>query len=112
MDKEKNFYNEGMLCHLLALTAMIGVPVGNILGPLVIWLMKKDESAFVDYHGKESLNFQISMIIYSFVCVISIIGILLIPLLALFQLIMPIIASASASKGEFYEYPLTIRFFK
>ena len=57
-------YTTGMLCHLLSLTLLIGVPLGNILGPLIIWLIKRDEDPFVDLCGKESLNFQISMTIY------------------------------------------------
>ena len=52
----------GMLCHLLALTGLV-IPIGVIVGPLIMWLVKKDESEFVDYHGKESLNFQITMMI-------------------------------------------------
>ena len=53
----------GMLRHLLSLTLLIGVPLGNILGPLIVWLIKRDEDSFVDLCGKESLNFQISMTI-------------------------------------------------
>lgn len=54
----------GMYCHLAALAGVIFVAVGNILGPLIIWLMKKDEFPFVNSEGKESLNFQISITIY------------------------------------------------
>ena len=52
-------------CHLAALTPLLGIPLGLILGPLVVWLIKKDESLFVNRHGKAALNFQISMILYA-----------------------------------------------
>jgi len=104
-----------LLCHLLALTGLIGVPLGNILGPLVIWLIKKDQLPSVDAHGKESLNFQISMTIYAIVAAISIfaiIGFVLLPAVIITDLILVIIAAVKASNGEFYRYPLTIRFLK
>jgi len=54
-----------MLCHLTALLGIIGIPFGNIVGPLIIWLLKKNVYPFVNEQGKESLNFQISMTIYA-----------------------------------------------
>ena len=57
----------GMFCHLSSLAGFV-VPGGNIIGPVVCWMMKKEESRFVDYHGKESVNFQISMLIYILIC--------------------------------------------
>ena len=98
----------GMLAHILAI-------VLGFLGPLIIWLMKKDESAFVDYHGKESLNFQITLFIAwigAFVLAFVLIGFLIMPILLLLQLIMPIIAGIAANKGEYYKYPATIRLVK
>ena len=64
-----------ILCHLLALSGFVAVPLGNILGPLVIWLIKKEQLPSVDAHGKESLNFQISMTIYAIVAALSIFAI-------------------------------------
>jgi hypothetical protein len=104
----------GMLAHLTALAGYI-VPFGNILGPLVIWLMKKDQSWFVNDQGKESLNFQISLTIYvivSMVLFLVVIGIFLLPLVALFGLVMIIIGGVKANQGETYRYPLTMRFIK
>lgn len=98
----------GMLAHLLAI-------VLGFLGPLIIWLMKKDESAFVDYHGKESLNFQLTLFIAwigAFVLSFVLIGLLIMPILLLVQLIMPIIAGIAANKGEYYKYPATLRLVK
>lgn len=113
LNKTKSNDNTGaMLCHLLALSGMIGVPIGNILGPLIIWLIKKDESALVDENGKESLNFQLSIIIYSFICLVTVVGILLLPFLGLFSLIMVIIASIKVYNGEKFKYPLTLRLIK
>ena len=104
-----------MLTHLTALSALIGIPFGNVLGPLVVWLMKRDESAFVDDHGKESLNFEISISIYFIVAAILIFVVIGIPLLiglAIFWLVVVVIASIRANEGKIYRYPLTIRFIK
>lgn len=110
--KEERTY--GMLCHLLALSTFI-VPLGSILGPLVMWLIKKDQSPYVDAQGKESLNFQISIAIYAIVASILILiligGILLIGI-GIFWLVFVIIASTKANDGIVYRYPLTIRFLK
>ncbi len=101
----------GMLCHLSAL-AMFIIPFGNIIGPLVIWLIKKDESSFVDDQGKESLNFQISITIYCLVSamlILVIIGILLLIGLGVLTLVLIIVASVKSNAGEKFRYPLTIR---
>jgi hypothetical protein len=111
--KEANTF--GMLCHLTALAAFIGIPLGHILGPLVVWLLKKNDYPFVDEQGKESLNFQISMTIYAIVAAILIfvfIGIFLLIGLAVTDLVLVIIASVKTSNGESHRYPLTIRFIK
>jgi len=104
-----------MFCHLASLSACIGIPFGNIIGPLVVWLIKKDEFAIVDEHGRESLNFQISLSIYSivsfFLC-FAFIGFLLLPAILIAGLVFVIIATIKANKGEPYRYPLTIRFIK
>ncbi len=105
----------GLLTHLLAFTGFIGVPFGNIIGPLVMWLMKKDESPFVDEHGKQSLNFQISMTIYALISgalIIVLIGFALIAIVAIVDIVFVIKASMAANKGESFEYPFTIKFLK
>jgi len=94
-----------MLAHLTALSGYIGIPFGNILGPLIVWLIKKDEYPLVDDQGKESLNFQISLMIYG-------LTIILIPFVYIFGLVEVIIAAVQADKGVPYRYPLTIRFIK
>ena len=101
-----------ILCHLTALTLFIGIPFGNVIGPLVVWLLKKGDSNAVDAHGKEALNFQISMTIYALLAGLSlfvIIGVVLLPLALIANLVFIIVASIKASNGELYRYPLTIR---
>jgi hypothetical protein len=103
-----------MLCHLTALAGFI-IPFGNIIGPLVVWMIKKDEFPLVADQGKESLNFQISMTIYYMIAailIIVLIGIVLLIGLAIFSLIMIIIAMVKANEGVAYRYPMTIRFVK
>jgi uncharacterized protein len=103
-----------MACHLTALVGLLGIPFGNVLGPLVTWLIKKNEMPLVDQEGKESLNFQISMSIYmaiaAVLCLIVIGFLLLIPLI-IADVIFVIMASVKTSNGEKFTYPLTIRFF-
>ena len=104
----------GILCHLLALTTFI-VPFGNVLGPLVLWLIKRGSSPYLDEVGKEAVNFNISWLIYGVVAGLSlfvVIGLLLLPLVALVWLILVVVASIKASEGKIYRYPLTIRFIK
>lgn len=105
-----------MLAHLLVL-------VGSFIPPLVIWLIYRDRSALVDHHGKEQLNFQISLIIYSiglyviatFAALVTFgIGMLLVVpvMLALFVLVIVFViqAAMAANKGLYFRIPLTIRF--
>ncbi len=109
--EEQNF---SMLCHLSALAGYI-IPFGNIIGPLVVWLVKKDQYTEVDRQGKESLNFQISMMIYVIISaflVLLIIGIFLLIALGLLNLILVIVASVKSNSGERFKYPLTIEFIK
>lgn len=103
-----------MLCHLSVFSAHF-IPLGNIIVPLVIWLIKKEESPFVDFHGKEVLNFQISLIIYfaiAFILIFVLIGLPMFIALWVFSLIIVIMAAIKANDGQYYKYPLTIRFIK
>lgn len=111
-----------MLCHLSALAGFVGVPFGNILGPLIVWQIKKNEIPSVDLHGKAALNFQITVtlivlagavaaLIGSFFCL----GWLLFPLvvlIALAGLVFAIIAGIKANNGETYKYPFSFEFVK
>jgi uncharacterized Tic20 family protein len=102
-----------VLCHASALLGLFFHFFGHLLGPLLVWLIKRDLSAEIDANGKESLNFQISMLLYDVIAGILCIVLIGIPILiALWVLntVLVIIASVKTSNGEFYRYPLTIRF--
>lgn len=104
----------GMLCHLAALAGFI-IPLGSVLGPLIIWLIKKNEMPFVDDQGKESLNFQITVTIALLVCVPLMfigIGLLLLPIIGIAALVFVIIAAMKANEGIAYRYPWALRLIK
>ncbi|MED1794223.1 DUF4870 domain-containing protein [Brevibacillus nitrificans] len=103
-----------MIVHLSALVGFI-IPLGNVLGPLIIWLIKKDTSPFINTHGKEALNFSITVTIYaaiSYLLLIVFIGALLLIALFLFWAIFLIMAAVKANEGNDFRYPLTFRFVK
>lgn len=105
----------GMGCHLAALAAFVGIPFGHIIGPLVIWLIKRHDDPFIDDQGKESINFQISMTIYGGILLLFGIltlglGLLLLIPFGIAELVLVIIAAIRANEGEYYRYPFTIRF--
>ncbi|MBT8331385.1 MAG: DUF4870 domain-containing protein [Deltaproteobacteria bacterium] len=107
-DQENNW---GMWAHISTFSSMI-VPLGNFIGPFVVWQLKKNESEFVADQAKEALNFQISLFIYmmiSAILILIVIGIFLIFGLMLFGLIMVIVAGVKANQGEFYRYPMCLR---
>lgn len=112
VDQEERMW--GMLCHLSAFSGYL-VPFGSVIAPLVVWLIKKDEMPFVDDQGKESLNFQLTMLIAAIVSIILMfvfIGFLLIGVVIIFQIVMIIVASIKANEGVRYRYPYNIRFIK
>ena len=103
-----------LFAHLSALVGYI-IPFGSIIGPLVIWQIKKNEMPFVDDQGKEALNFQITVAIIAIVClvlVLILIGILLLWALAIANLVFIIIAALAANNGQAYRYPFAFRFIK
>jgi uncharacterized protein len=105
----------GMLCHLTALFGLSGIPLVNVIGPLVVWFFKRKTSPFVDKQGKESLNFQLSMTTYAVFAALMIyikLGMLPLWILAAINLLLVFIAAVRANRGEIYLYPFTIRFIK
>ena len=111
-DKEERTW--GMFCHLVVFLGLI-IPFASIIGPLVIWMIKRDEMPFVEDQGKESLNFQITMMLATIVSALLmfvLIGFVLIFVVIIFQFIVVIIASIKAYEGVCYRYPLSIRFIK
>lgn len=102
-----------VLCHASALSGLFFHVLGFVLGPLIVWMIKRGDSAEIDANGKESLNFQISMLIYHAIAVILcfvLIGIPILIALWILDVVFTIIASIKTSEGQFYRYPLTIRF--
>jgi uncharacterized protein len=107
--------NWGMIAHLAALAAFIVPFFGGVLGPLIVYLVKKDTSAFGADSAKEALNFNITVIIgycVTGLLVIVWIGIPLMFALWIAWLILTIVAAVRASEGVAYRYPATIRFLK
>jgi uncharacterized Tic20 family protein len=101
-----------VLCHASALLGLFFHFLGHLLGPLIVWLLKRRDAPEIDAYGKESLNFQLSMLIYDAIAGILCIVLIGIPILiALWVLntVLVIIASVKASEGKFYRYPFTIR---
>lgn len=103
--------NYAMGAHLAAFAGAV-FPFGNILGPLVVWMMGKTRGEFADFHGKEAVNFNISFTIYlivSLVLLIVLVGLILLPIVVILWLVFTVTAAIRASNGETYRYPMTIR---
>jgi uncharacterized Tic20 family protein len=140
--QQSNETSHAVIIHISALSSYIGVPFGSILGPLITWLIWRDQSDFTDVNGKEALNFNLSLFLYQFIALI--IGVILfitpilsmgvtdnpnplamllsIPglwifiggfsLLTIFRVVMIIVAAVKAGNGEIFHYPLSIKFIK
>lgn len=108
---EKNW---AMFCHIGVFAGFI-IPFGNLIAPMVLWLMKKDEMPFVNFHGKEVINFQLTILIavvVSWLLIFIVIGFLLLAVIGVFVVIVTIMGIVKTSQGEYYHYPLAIRFIK
>lgn len=99
----------GMLAHILG-------AVTSFVGPLIIWLIKKDESPFVNDQGKEALNFQITVVIgyvvsliMSFLPIVQCLAFLLYPAVWVASLVFGILGGLEANKGKAYRYPFALR---
>jgi uncharacterized Tic20 family protein len=105
-----------MFCHLAGLAGyIVPVVISGIIAPLIVWQIKKDEHPFVDEHGKEAVNFQISILIYSIICIPFIficIGVIMLVAVGIFDIVCLLIAAVKANNGEHYRYPICIRFIK
>lgn len=104
----------GLFAHLSALVGFL-IPFGNVLGPLIIWQIKKAEMPFVDDQGKEALNFQITVLIAVIACLVLsviLIGFLLLPIVGIAALVLTIMGGIKANNGETYRYPFTLRLVK
>ena len=105
-----------MGCHLIGLCGVVvPFPAAGLIGVLVLWLLKREDGAFIDDQGKESLNFQISLLIYAFACLLLsfvAIGVLLLFPLIVFGFVCIIMATIKASEGSAFRYPACIRLIK
>ncbi len=129
--REQQVRNWSMLCHLSALAGLV-IPFGYILGPLIVWQIKKNESSEIDQHGKESLNFQLTMLIVTLIFSFFLFGAvgysalignpfilftegiglgLLLALIRLTSWVLVIVAAIKANNGELFRYPC-IRFIR
>jgi uncharacterized protein len=128
METDKNARTWATICHLSALLMLVGVPVGNILGPLVIWLAKRREYEFVDDQGKEALNFQITftfcaialfllifLLIFSanrYLSEVLFPAMLLMMGLVILNIGLAIMAAIKSNDGISYRYPFALRIIK
>ncbi len=102
-----------MICHLSALVGLLGNGIGFLIGPLVVWLIKREDDPLIEEQGKEAVNFALTMFLALFVSALLAIVLIGIPLLIAFGLMLvinPIIAAVKTSNGERYRYPISIRF--
>jgi uncharacterized protein len=100
-----------MLCHLSALAGVL-CPLGNVLGPLVVWLVKRTDIPQVDVEGKEALNFQITMtiaLVISGFLTLFLVGFVMLAVIGIYDLVMTVVAGVQSAKGEPYRYPITLR---
>ncbi|CRM60001.1 MULTISPECIES: DUF4870 domain-containing protein [Pseudomonas] len=103
-----------MLCHFAAFLGFV-FPFGSVVGPLILWQIRKEKDAFIDDQGKEALNFQITVAIAWLVCMVlafAVIGFFLMIALAIATVVMTIIGGIKANKGIAYRYPFTWRLVK
>lgn len=120
----QNDKNYSSITHLSGFAGWF-FPFGNILAPLFMWIAKKNDSTYIDEHGKAAVNFQLSLILYGILLAILILPITILTLglglIAILIAIIPAIilkivliisASIKASNGEYYDYPFTIEFIK
>ncbi len=111
---DQNERTLGLVCHLSLFASFI-VPFASFIIPLIIWLMKRESSKFIDETGKEVLNFQISLLIYAIGCAILMIIVIGIPLaiaVSIAAIVFAIMGAVAASKGETYRYPFILRLIK
>ena len=104
-----------VLLHLFQLLDLL-TGIGGLIVPLIIWATKKDQVYGMDFHGKQVLNFQLSMVLYTLIAfpllLLFGLGILIWIAVGILCIIFPVINALKASSGEAPYYPLRIRFIK
>ena len=104
-----------MLCHIIALVGLLGNGIGFVLGPLLVWMIKKEDHPFVDEQGKEAVNFQITMMLLAIVCgllAFFVIGLLLLPIVLIVAVVFSVVGAVKANEGVHYRYPFALRLIK
>lgn len=110
-DKDTRMW--AMLCHLSGLALFTSIPFANLIAPLIVWLVKRESSSYIDEHGKEALNFQITVsigLVITGVLSMLLIGIPFLFALIIYDVVLIVIAAVRANDGRPHRYPLTIRF--
>jgi uncharacterized Tic20 family protein len=116
-EPNKNARMWAMFCHLGGVCGLLPIApvIGSIIAPLIIWQIKKGDFGFVAKHGKEAVNFQLSILVYAMVAAVlcvGCVGVVLLPAVYIFDLIFLLIAATRANDGRHYRYPLSIQFIK
>lgn len=104
--------NWAMLCHYAAFAWFLAPMIGNVVGPLVVWQLKRDSDPYVDAQGKEALNFQITLTLALLVCTLLLkvlIGFPLIALISVVGLVLTVIGGIKANEGKPWRYPFCLR---
>jgi len=108
-----------MVAHLSALVGLLGNGIGFVLGPLVVWLWKRDDHEYIREQALEALNFQITMfmaaalaVVLMFTIIGIVVGVVLLIVVAVMCVVMPIVAAVQAKRGVHYQYPLSLKLVK
>lgn len=104
-----------MLAHLSALAGLVVWLLGCVLGPLAVWIARRDQSAFVAEHAREALNFNITVVLAALVCMLLMlvfVGFILGAALFIVWLVLTLVAAIKASEGSVYRYPFSLRLVK
>ena len=112
---DKTVRNWAMGCHMIALVGLLGNGIGLVVGPIVLWLIKREDHPFINEQGKEAVNFQLTMFIAFFaaaILIFAVIGLFLLPILGILDVVLVIVGGIKASNGEHFRYPFAIRFLK
>lgn len=107
-DSDRNF---GIAMHLTpAVLFILGVGLLSVGGPIVLWLLRRKESAFNDDHGREVVNFVLSFLLWHLILAVTVVGLILWPVLWVVAIVNNIRGAIAAGHGEYFRYPMTIRF--
>ena len=102
-------YSVFMHLSLLALS-LIGLWPLSLLAPIVLWLVRRNQSIFNDDHGREVINFTISFLLWHVITALTVVGVVLWPVLWVVGIVSNIRGAIAAGNGEYFRYPITIRF--